>query len=100
MMNRISGPGHFRSEGTYTMTQSTMTLDATARASVDHPKDHVISVTIRERLPLMNGQTGCEVEIQLTPDQAAQFAVKLFVMAGQAGASQEERKLLVPTTVP
>ena len=83
-MNKISGTGQFRSDGTQSLTQGVMTIDAVARMSSDDPSTQTISISIHEKLPLMNGQTGCEAEIQLTPDQASRLAKKLIEMVGQA----------------
>jgi hypothetical protein len=85
-MNKISGNGHFRPDATQPLMQSVMTVDAVSRASSDNPSLKVVSITIHEKLPLMNGQAGCEVEIQITPEQAIRFAQKLFDITGKASA--------------
>ena len=83
-MTKISGTGQFRSDGAQALMQSVMTVDAVVRASSENPVAQAISITIHEKLPLMNGQTGCEVEVQLTPDQAARFAHKVLEMVSQS----------------
>lgn len=82
-MKKIHGPGQFRSDGTQPKIQGTMTLEAYRHGAMGDLNTEAISITIHERLPLMNGQTGCDVQVQLTPQQAAQFANKLFELVAK-----------------
>jgi hypothetical protein len=84
-MNKISGNGQFRADGAQPLIQSVMTVDAISRPARDNPSSKVISLVIHEKLPLMNGQAGCEVEIQITPEQAVRMPQRLFEAADKAG---------------
>ena len=83
MINKIAGSGHFRSDSTQNMTRSVMALDAVNRTSSEDPNERVISISIHEKLPLMNGLGGCDAEIQITPDQAAHFARLILELVGE-----------------
>ena len=82
-MNKIAGSGHFRSDSTQTLTESVMALNAATGTSREDPSARVISITIQEKLPLMNGLGGCDAEIQITPDQASRFARLIIELVGQ-----------------
>ena len=98
-MNKIAGSGHFRSDCTQNLTQSVMALDAVHCTSREDSGAHVISITIREKLPLMNGLGGCDAEIQITPDQASRFArLILDLVEQQAPASRPYETKEHPTT--
>lgn len=85
-MKKIHGPGQFRSDGTQPKIQGAMTLEAYRHGALGDLSSQAITITIHERLPLMNGQTGCDVQVQLTPQQAAQFAHKLIELVNQTDA--------------
>lgn len=82
-MKKIHGPGQFRSDGTQPKIQGTMTLEAYRHGVLGDLSSQAITVGIHERLPLMNGQTGCDVQVQLTAQQAAAFAHKLLELVNQ-----------------
>jgi hypothetical protein len=100
-MNKIAGSGHFRSDSTQNLTRSVMSLDAVSRASSDDPAARIISITIHEKLPLMNGLGGCVAEIQITPDQASRFARLILELVGHAAPASlphENKRKDLPTT--
>jgi hypothetical protein len=95
-MNKIAGSGHFRSDSTQNLTRSVMALDAVNCTSREDPKARVISITIHEKLPLMNGLGGCDAEIQITPDQASRFARLILELVGRetpASLAHETKEL-------
>jgi len=98
-MNKIAGSGHFRGDSTQNLTRSMMTLDAVSCISREDPSARAISITIHEKLPLMNGLGGCDTEIQITLDQAARFAQKVLDLVRQATpAPAAHAKKKLPTT--
>jgi hypothetical protein len=101
-MNKIAGSGHFRSDSTQNLTRSVMALDAVSRIASDDPSARVISITIHEKLPLMNGLGGCDAEIQITPDQASRFAQLILELVGHAAPASlpHEKKAKTPPTTP
>jgi hypothetical protein len=60
-----------------------MAMNAVNCTSREDPNARVISITIQEQLPLMNGLGGCEAEIQITPAQASRFARLIIELVGQ-----------------
>jgi hypothetical protein len=99
-MNKIAGSGHFRSDSTQNLTRSVMALDAVSRASSDDPSARIISITIHEKLPLMNGLSGCEAEIQITPDQASRFARLILELVGQEAPTSSSHHKKQPSPTP
>jgi hypothetical protein len=90
-MNKISGPGQFRPDSTHSLAQSVMIVDAVSRATGDDVSSRAIGISIREKLPLMNGLGGCEAEIQLTPEQAARFAQALLELVSRIATHHGRR---------
>jgi hypothetical protein len=96
-MKQIAGSGHFRSDSTQNLTRGVMALDAVSRISSDDPSSRIISITIHEKLPLMNGPGGCDAEIQITPDQATRFARMILELVGQEAPTSPSRKNKQPS---
>ena len=99
-MNKIAGSGHFRSDSTQNLTRSVMSLDAVSRISSEDPSSRIISITIHEKLPLMNGLGGCDTEIQITPDQAARFARLILELVGQEAPASPSHGNKQPSPTP
>ena len=99
-MNKIAGSGHFRSDSTQSLTRSVMTLDAVSCISRDDPSTRMISISIHEKLPLMNGLGGCDAKIQITPDQAARFARLILDLVKQEPPASRPYEIKVHPTTP
>jgi hypothetical protein len=69
------------------------------RAIGDEASSRAISISIREKLPLMNGLGGCEAEVQLTPEQATLFAQTLLELVSRIAPVASQSEIQNLTTV-